>query len=298
MKSNSIPTVIDEYLNELLHIKRYSNKTIISYRIDLIQFSDYITEKCEVNSLDRLSPVFLKRFVMHLHSQDLKKSSIARKIVAVRNFLSFAAMHNIIPDDYAYHLPTPKVKRKLPEVLKKSEFEQVLKQVDDSTDTLYTTVLTKLIFELLYGCSLRVSELCSLQLQDIDRVKGFISVTGKGNKTRSVPVGMPAIILINEYSKLRNSDCKTFLVQESGNPIYPRFVQRLVKSILGNATELTKKSPHILRHSSATHMLDNDADIIAIQKILGHENLSTTQIYTRVSVERLKSVYKKTHPKS
>ncbi|MBI2418586.1 MAG: tyrosine-type recombinase/integrase [Ignavibacteriales bacterium] len=182
--------------------------------------------------------------------------------------------------------------------MQKNDFVRVLESIEMTDTTMYNKILYKLIFELLYGCSLRVSELCSIKTGDFETGKGFLRVHGKGAKTRITPVGAQALTLLKQFLIIRQAGTSILLVHENGKPVNARFVQRLTQKYLGSVTELTKKSPHILRHSSATHMLDNNADIIAIQKILGHENLSTTQIYTRVSIERLKSVYKKTHPKS
>jgi site-specific recombinase XerD len=158
----------------------------------------------------------------------------------------------------------------------------------------------KIIFELLYGSALRVGELCSLNIGDLDLKNRSIRVKGKGNKVRIVPLGSKSIDIVKEYHpNISSIDINTPLITtKGGNRIYPQFVYRIVNGYLSKVTDIKKKSPHILRHSAATHMLDAGADIRAVKEILGHENLTTTQIYTHISVERLKKTYKKSHPKS
>ena len=156
------------------------------------------------------------------------------------------------------------------------------------------------IFELLYGCALRVSELCSLNISDIDFYSMSIRILGKGSKTRIVPLGSKSSVVLKDY-------IKSISQQKSNRPLFTNdlnerldrhHIYKIVKKYLSSVTDIEKRSPHILRHSAATHMLDNSADIMAVKEILGHENLSTTQIYTHVSIERLKQAYKKAHPKS
>ena len=162
-----------------------------------------------------------------------------------------------------------------------------------------SAIKVKAIFELLYGCAFRVSELCSLNIADIDFHSMSVRVLGKGSKVRIVPLGSRSATVIKEYFKGRSSTGQEPLFKnESGERITRHAVYNIVKHYLSLVTDIDKKSPHILRHSAATHMLDREADIMAVKEILGHENLSTTQIYTHVSIERLKKSYKKAHPKS
>ncbi|MCE1187738.1 MAG: tyrosine-type recombinase/integrase [Ignavibacteria bacterium] len=294
----TIRQVIENFILDLQHVKRYSLNTINSYRIDLFQFSDYIQEEYGLYSIVDLSLSHLKRYMVYLHTQELKKASVARKIVALRSCLNFAHMHDIIPNDLTHVLQAPPVKRKLPEVLNRAEIDKLPNAIQDLASNETEKELAVIIFELLYGCSLRVSELCSLRVHDVDFQKGFIRVFGKGSKVRSTPIGSDSLQLLKDYLQNRKTSSEFLLITTTGRQLYPRMVQRLVQKYISLVSEISKKSPHILRHSSATHMLDNNADLLAIQKILGHANLSTTQIYTRISVERLKSVYKKSHPKS
>jgi len=194
----------------------------------------------------------------------------------------------------------PKIKRKLPETVSKDALESIFNINPDLSDNKYEIYFTKAVFELLYGCALRVSEICSLEVNSVDYYNSTIRVLGKGGKTRYVPLGAKSIITLREYLKIRNNKANipNFLITEGGTKATPQTIYRLVKHYLSNVTEINKKSPHILRHSAATHLLNNGADLLAVKEILGHENLSTTQIYTHVSIEKLKDAYKKAHPKS
>lgn len=285
-----------DYLIEVSAIRRFSENTIKSYRNDLEDFYSY----CEKNSrseVEKISEKFIKSYLMTLTESGLDTKSITRKLASIRGVFKYAYQKELINKNPAQFLVNPKVKRKLPEVV---STENILEVYDVAEGLEENPELVKIIFELLYGCALRVSELCSLRLSDLNFSKGQIRITGKGNKTRIVPIGEKSLEIVNEYLKLNplNNNSDILIRTKKGQTIYPRYVHRIVKKYLSKVTDIKKKSPHILRHSAATHMLDKGADLRAVKDILGHENLSTTQIYTHVSIERLKSTYKKSHPKS
>ena len=184
----------------------------------------------------------------------------------------------------------------MPEVVPQEIILNTYKEIDKDKKN---AKLYKVIIELLYGCALRVSELCNLNYGDVNISSKTVRILGKGNKVRITPIGDKSIIVLNEYLSDKNLNSKDpLLIDRNGKRIYKRMVHRIVNKHLGKVSDLEKKSPHVLRHSAATHMLDNGADLRAVKEILGHENLSTTQIYTHVSIERLKTAYKKAHPKS
>jgi site-specific recombinase XerD len=191
----------------------------------------------------------------------------------------------------------PKTSKKLPEITSSENILKTFQLAEEADDN---PALIKAIFEFLYGCSLRVSEVCNLKAGDVDLEKGSVRVLGKGSKTRIVPIGEQSKKNLAEYLSLFPVEnfSQTFLRNKSGKKLYEKYIYRIVNKYLSKVTDIRKKSPHILRHSSATHMLDNGADLRAVKEILGHENLKTTQIYTHVSIERLKQSYKKSHPKS
>jgi len=286
------------YLDEIEHLKRYSAKTVEAYRCDLTQFLDYLASE-SISDIKAISLRHIKNYLAGLVSENKNRTTISRKLASMRGFFRFAFKNNLIDTNIIGAIKNPKHSRKLPEIISTKEYLDILEVVNnDELFSAYEKVLIRTMFELMYGCSLRLSELCSLSIHDIDLRQKTVKVLGKGNKTRIVPVGTKSIAVVEEYLSQRVSDSTILLVNEKQNPIYPRYVQRIVKRVISQISEIAKKSPHILRHSSATHMLDNGADLMAIKEILGHSNLSTTQIYTHVSVERLKSVYKQSHPKS
>lgn len=294
MKINNL---IDNYLQELSSVRRYSKHTIRNYTKDLSKFSQYCSDH-SIENANAISEKFIKSFLMKLNDEELDKVSISRILSSLRGLLKYAFQQDILTSNPASYIKNPKINRKLPEVVSTNLILTIYKIVEEERKE--ESKLIKAIFELLYGCSLRVSELCNLNRSDVDTRDKILRVLGKGNKTRIVPIGNKSIDIINEYLDFKpvGKISDPLLRTVKGNRLYPEFVYRVVNKYLGMLTDLKKKSPHILRHSSATHMLDNGADLRAVKEILGHENLSTTQIYTHVSIERLKSTYKKSHPKS
>jgi len=291
-----IDLLIEKYLTEISNVRRYSDNTSRAYRTDLLEFSEYCKEynKSEMSSI---SERFIKSYLMILNDKKLDKKSISRKLAAIRSLFNYGYQNDIIEINPMAFISNPKTSRKLPEIVSTDlilEIYDIADGIDEKPE------LVKVIFELLYGCALRVSELCDLKYSDVNFTKMQIKVFGKGSKTRLVPIGEKSINVLEEYLKINpiNVYSDPLIRTKMNEKIYPRFVHRIVHKYLSKVSDIKKKSPHILRHSAATHMLDNGADLLAVKDILGHENLSTTQIYTHVSIERLKSTYKKSHPKS
>lgn len=291
-----IDELIEKYLSEIKNIRRYSNNTIKSYKTDLEEFIGYCKDK-QKTDVTGMTERFIKSYLMVLSEKNLDKKTIARKLAAIRSTFKYAFQKDLISDNPISFISNPKSNRKLPEVVSTDLILRIYKLAEES-DQDYE--LVKVIFELLYGCALRVSELCDLKYANIDTQKAQVRVLGKGNKMRIVPIGEKSIQILNEYLlKYPIISYDNYLIRTKKNDkLYPRLVYRMINKYLTKVSDIKKKSPHILRHSAATHMLDNGADLRAVKEILGHENLSTTQIYTHVSIERLKSTYKKSHPKS
>jgi len=279
-----------EYLDYLKKIKRYSKNTLISYCTDLKDFLNYCNESGKIN-LDSVTNKFVLQYMIKLNDAGLDMKSISRKLSAIRGMFRYAFVNGLIENNPMDQIINPKIKRKLPEIASENTVLQIITNPEEP-------LLVKVIFEILYGCALRVSELCSLNRGDLDISRRLLKVKGKGNKERIVPVGSKSIEVLKEYLTINNYSNTSPLIQKGGRRIYPQYVYRVVKKYLSRVTDIEKKSPHILRHSAATHMLDRGADLNAVKEILGHESLSTTQVYTHVSVERLKKAYKKAHPKS
>ncbi len=290
-----IEKILQEYLRYLKSIRRYSDNTVKSYRADLSEFSSYCLEYSK-EDISEISEKFIKSYLMVLSESGITKKSISRKISSLKGLFKFAYFNEYIKSNPASAISGPKIPRKLPEVASVSAILDAYKEIDKEKDS----EIIKAIFEILYGCAIRVDELCKLNYGDLDLKEQTLRVLGKGSKMRIVPVGDKSVEVVNKYLKINkfNAPSLPLFTTEKGKRIYPRLVHRLVNKYLSLVTDLKKKSPHVLRHSAATHMLDNGADLKAVKEILGHENLSTTQIYTHVSVERLKSTYKRSHPKS
>jgi integrase/recombinase XerC len=293
-----IASITGKYIEDLNNVKRYSYNTIKSYRTDLEEFRAYCADHSK-QELNNISEKFIKSFLMTLSEKGTGKKSICRKLASIRGLFKYAIQQELIQVNPTSLISNPKSAKKLPEIASESSILNIYQLVEEENDE-YDGKLIKTIIELLYGCALRIDELCKLNNIDLDLTERVLRVKGKGSKIRIVPVGGKSVSIINDYLtiKISNGGKEALLITKKGNRIYARYVHRIVNRYLSKVTDLKKKSPHILRHSAATHMLDNGADLRAVKEILGHENLSTTQIYTHVSVERLKSAYKKAHPKS
>lgn len=301
MTDSYIHVSISAFLSELRGVKRYSDNTVNAYRRDLEQFLNFCESK-NISDPSKVSEKNIRLFIMELNDSEVKltKSSISRKLSAIRGFFDYLVKNEIIESNPVKNIPNPKSSRKLPETINVDYFSEIYRFIDEENNPDKAKLL-KAIFELLYGCALRVSELCNLNIRDVDFGVNSMRILGKGAKVRIVPIADKSLEVLRDYLNTRGSrpaPDEPLFFTPTGNRIYPRFVQHVVKKYIGKVSDISKKSPHVLRHSAATHMLDNGADLMAVKEILGHENLSTTQIYTHVSVERLKQSYKKAHPKS
>ncbi len=291
-----LESIIQKYLEDISQVRRYSPLTIKSYSEDLNEFLDFCKKSNKLN-IEDISERIIRYYLVHLNDKELERTSISRKLSSLRGLFKFSFQHNYSETNPVQVMSNPKIKRKLPEVTTQGSISEVYKEIEKDSNE---PELHKAIFEILYGCAIRVSELCNLNVSDIDLDRKSLTVSGKGNKMRVVPIGAKSILVINEYLLVINDrkfNEPLFLAPNSER-VYPRYIYRIVNKYLHKVSDIKKTSPHILRHSAATHMLDNGADLRAVKEILGHENLSTTQIYTHVSIERLKSTYKKSHPKS
>ncbi len=293
---NKIDNSIDNYLLELAGVKRASEHTLIAYKKDLNQFLEFLNDK-SITEVSKITDRIIRLYIVLLNEQNLTRTSISRKLSVLRGYFKFLTQNEFIEHNPLSSIKNPKTIRNLPQIITLDSYEKILKLLDEEEKDNRNN---KLIFELLYGCALRVSELCNLTIGDIDLNRKSIRVLGKGSKTRLVPIGNKSLLIYKNYISSRKNIKSTdpLILTSSGKKIYPKYVSRLVYKYLSKVTDVSKKSPHLLRHSAATHMLDNGADLIGVKEILGHENLSTTQIYTHVSVERLKKAYKNAHPKS
>jgi site-specific recombinase XerD len=289
----------DGFILFLQDVKKTSHNTVIAYKNDLANFLTYCNEY-NISSLEQVNVKLVKRYLGSLSSELLSRSTIARRMTSLRAFFEFLFDCELMEYNYVKDIKGPKFSRKLPEIISEQEFIKTASLSQKYENNVYKILLNEAILELLYGCSMRVSEVCSIKTADIDFYRGSIKIVGKGAKQRIVPVGKISLGILMKFHDARQKRFVNtiFLINDKGNTVNVKYVYRIVNKYLSLVTDIDKKSPHVLRHSSATHMLDNGADLLAIKEILGHENLSTTQLYTQVSIERLRSIYKKAHPKS
>ncbi len=300
--------LIEKYLKYLQVERNSSPHTIISYKNDLTSFLDFCTSQfeCDPEDVDvqRITRLIIRLWLGDLSEQGLSKSSIARKVAALRSFFKYTFKRGYITKNPAHLLVVPKKDKSLPKTVTPEDLSRMLENVNIETTR---GLQDRAILEVFYGTGIRVSELVGLNLTDLDLRAGQITVRGKGNKERIVPLGATARDILKDFTKKRielygprtNSDArKALFLAASGQRAYVRAVRYMVEKYLSRESEVTQKSPHVLRHSFATHMLNNGADIRLIKEFLGHANLAATQVYTHTSVERLKNVYEQAHPRA
>lgn len=300
--------IIKKYLNYLAVERNSSPHTITSYENDLNAFIVFCAEqkqvdpeKVDLGTIDRL---MIRLWLGELSEQGMAKSTISRKVAALRSFFKYSFKRGHIQSNPAHLLVVPKKDKSLPKTANSNDIERMLNAVNINT---LQGKQDKALLELFYGTGIRLSELINLNVSQIDTQKKQISVIGKGNKQRIIPLGSEALKALENhletkeqlYSTKTDTDAtKAVFIAAHGQRMYARNAQRIVEKHLTKHSEVTQKSPHVLRHSFATHMLNNGADIRIIKEFLGHANLAATQIYTHTSVERLKNVYEDAHPRA
>jgi len=298
---------INSYISFLKNEKNYSDNTIISYKNDLLQLLNYLKDYKIINrnDLKYIDRNIIRKYIVYLKKCDYSVRSICRKISTIRSFFKFILREGIVNINPTINLITPKIDKKLPYFLYLQEINKLIEAPPGNT---IFGIRDRAILELLYGTGMRVGELVNLNIRDIDLYEKTVRVFGKGSKERILPLGNPGIKAVQEYLAGRNkfrknisidkNDLNAFLLNRFGGRLSARSVRRLIIKYMKIADLNKKISPHVLRHSFATHLLGGGADLRSVQELLGHESLSTTQIYTHITKERLKMTYKKSHPRS
>ena len=292
-----------DFVAKLEHEKGFSEHTLRAYHKDLLQFDNFLKAE-KRSSLESVNHLLLRRFLAVLRSKNYSKTTIARKLASIRSFFKFLIREGELVANPFEMLRTPKQDKKLPHFLSITEVDVLLKTPDSST---VMGLRDMAIMETLYSTGIRVSELVGLDEGSIDFIAGMIKVQGKGKKERLVPIGSPAIKAINEYidsksmSKKKEeksvSRSEPLFLNKYGGRLTARSVARSLDKYLKVSGINLLTSPHTFRHSFATHLLDKGADLRSVQEMLGHSSLSTTQVYTHITTERLKNVYDKAHPR-
>lgn len=289
--------MIDQFLDYLKVEKRYSAHTIKSYETDLIQFKDFLELDYELDDFNLVKQSYIRSFLVKMVDDKLSARTIHRKISSLKSFYKYLLRNGVISDSPVEGLSLPKLSKQLPVFVEESRLTLLLDQVEfeDSIEG----VRDKLVLELLYGTGIRLSELIELKRVNVDLIERKIKVLGKRNKERILPISSIIIETINKYLAYSINDSSQYLLLTSKEEkLYPQLVYRIVKTHLTKVSPQKKKSPHILRHSFATHLLNKGADLNAVKELLGHANLSATQVYTHNTIEKLKSVYNQAHPRA
>ena len=285
-----------KFISYLSSERRLSQNTIISYSNDLDQFHYFLNEHFNITSqISDVSFHIVRGWVANLFENGVQPRSINRKISTLKTFFKYLEREELIDANPMHKVVGPKASKNLPLFVKENEIKLLLEEV--TFDEGFIGKRDKLIIEIFYLTGMRLSELINIKLTDLDFHNKSIKVIGKRNKERIIPLSDSILTSIQSF--INEFDLKEFLITNSkGNKVYSKLVYRVVRKYLSKITSINKKSPHILRHTFATHMLNNGADINAIKDLLGHSNLNATQVYTHNTVEKLKSIYKQAHPRA
>ena len=284
---------LSEYLEYLKYQKNYSDETIHSYSIDIEEFLDYINSECII--ICEVGYDVVKAWLIHLDEKKNKSTTVSRKISSLRSFYKYLARNNYIAYNPFSLTKGPKKDKLLPKFLYYNELEELFNACD--LDNLYG-IRDRLILEVLYATGMRVGELEFIKITDINFYDNSIKILGKGNKERIVYFGEYAREILDLYLSKRNDKCEYLFINNHCNRLTSRGVRYILNKIIDKTSLNTKISPHMIRHSFATHMLNEGCDLLTVQELLGHETLRATQVYTHVTNDRLKDVYLKAHPRN
>ncbi len=309
---------IHSFLDYLNFEKRYSAHTIRSYQDDLAQFYIFLQLQFGEINLKEISHSFVRSWLASLKEEDLAARSINRKISTLKSFFKYHLKQGSIENTPMGKVISQKTNKRLPVFIKESDVAEIILTINNNTED-WISLNTKIVFTLFYNTGIRLSELINLKESQVDMYRKQIKVLGKGNKERIIPVSAEVIKTVQEYIEYKkkefvrhsadspteslrtfgeNTDC-ILIVSAKGKKLYPKYAYNLVNKVLTeNIKTLDKKSPHVLRHTFATHLMNNGANLDAVKELLGHASLATTQVYTHNTIEKLKDVYKKSHPKA
>ncbi len=292
--------VIQPFLDHLRFEKRYAQHTIISYQTDLEQFFAYLSSQFDSPDIPAITAMFIRSWLAEMKEEGLQSRSLNRKISSLKSFFKFQLKNEVIQQSPMTTIVSPKLNKRLPAFVEEKDMKTLFDYVEFSADWRGRT--EKLVLQLFYSTGMRLSELLGLKESQVDDSLKQVKVLGKGNKERIIPVSAELVQLLRAYINEKpvqqeEKDPRIFLT-EKGKPLQPRQVYSFVKQHLATVTTIQKKSPHILRHSFATHLMNNGADLNAVKELLGHSSLAATQVYTHNTIEKLKEVFRKAHPKA
>ena len=289
--------MIERFIQYIQSEKRYSEHTIAAYKRDLDQFSLFLEKKYGIKDILTVNSEIVRSYIIDLKDEDLKNRSINRKISSLRSFYNYCLREKQISVTPLFGVKSMKQPKELVKFVPEHDIKKM--QFEQNDDFLVRR--DEVVFEILYQTGMRQTEMRSLRDDDVNKISKTIKVHGKRNKDRIIPVGEELLAMIENYIEIRdrqfpNRNSSSLIVDNQGNEASPQFVYGLIHEMLKGITTIEQKSPHVLRHTFATHLLNRGADIRAIQKLLGHSSLNSTQIYTHNTIDKLKDVYKKAHP--
>lgn len=299
--SNTENTPLQEFLNYLSYQKRYSANTVISYQNDLSSFFDFAFSEYKIEEINQITSSIVRTWLASLKEKKYSSKSINRKISSLKAFFKYQLRLKTISINPVSAISSLKVNKRVPSFVAEKDINVLLEH--DFFPETFEGKTSFLIFEILYQTGIRRSELINLKEGNIDKSAGNIKVIGKGNKERIIPVTNDLLKMIESYvsekqKEFKNLPIDNLLVSKKGLVLNPKYIYNVVKNNLAKVSNSQRKSPHVLRHSFATHLTNNGAPINAVKELLGHSSLASTQIYTHATIERLKEVHKQAHPKS
>lgn len=292
---------ITVFLKYLELEKRFSAHTTKAYQSDLLQFFAYLEETYSLTSIVEVRHFHIRAWIVELMQNKITPRSINRKLSTLKTYFKFLKRRKEIQENPMLKVIAPKVGKRLPVVVKEIELENLFEKINFGEG--YAAVRDEMVMEMLYSTGMRRSELINLTPNDLDFFNNQVKVLGKGNKERLIPFAQPLANRLKNYLDIRNDEfalgvTAPLFVTGKGVKMYPKLVYNLVKKYLSQITTVEQRSPHVLRHSFATHLSNNGADLNAIKELLGHSSLAATQVYTHNSIEKLKKVYQQAHPKA
>ena len=292
---------IQSFLDNLQFQKRYSPHTIISYKNDITNFFDFLDNQYPDTPISEISVFFIRTWLAGLIEKEMESKTINRKISALKSCFNYFLKQGLLLNSPMSSIFSIKTKKRLTQFVSEKDMTTLFKDVEFNDDWNGKTNL--LIFQLLYNTGIRQAELLNLKESNLDIGNGNLKVVGKGNKERVLPISSLLLQQLQQYInakriELLNVDLEILLVNQKGKKLYPKYVYNVVYKYLALITTIDKKSPHVMRHSFATHLMNRGADINAVKELLGHSSLAATQVYMHNTIERLKNVHNKSHPKA
>ena len=297
---NSLNPIVNPFLDYLKFEKRYSQHTIKAYAEDLLHFFDFLEVNFGPTPITGINAAIIRTWLASQKDAGLSAKSLNRRISTLKSFFRYQLRTGVVEVSPMTTIVSPKIKKRLPVFVESGNTATLFNYVE-FPDT-WQGKVDRLMLELFYCSGMRLSELVGLKENQVDISNANLKILGKGNKERIVPLGKEMLLHLKEYlsykrTQFGNEDNLHLLVTEKGKPLYPKYVQLAVKKYLSLVTTIDKKSPHVLRHTFSTHLMNNGADLNAVKELLGHSSLAATQIYTHNTIEKLKDIHKKAHPR-